>query len=84
MKRLIATISLVAIGLQTAVTSEKVEADLLFVRKVLPLFKSKCLPCHGKDPKKKLKGEFDMRSSKAVKARIPRSSSVSHFKVRCI
>jgi len=61
-KRLIATISLVAIGLQTAVTSEKVEADLLFVRKVLPLFKSKCLPCHGKDPKKKLKGEFDMRS----------------------
>lgn len=62
MKRLIATISLVAIGLQTAVTSEKVEADLLFVRKVLPLFKSKCLPCHGKDPKKKLKGEFDMRS----------------------
>ena len=61
-KRLIVTISLAALGLQTAVASEKVEADLLFVRKVLPLFKSKCLACHGKDPKKKLKGDFDMRS----------------------
>jgi len=42
--------------------SEKVEADLLFARKVLPLFKAKCLACHGEDPKKKLKGDFDMRS----------------------
>ena len=62
MKRLIATISLAALGLQTAVASGKVEADLLFVRKVLPLFKSTCLACHGKDPKKQLKGDFDMRS----------------------
>ena len=62
MKRLIVTISLAALGLQTAVVAEKVEADLLFARKVLPLFKSKCLACHGKDPKKKLKGDFDMRS----------------------
>ena len=62
MKRLIVIISLAALGLQTAFASEKVEADLLFVRKVLPLFKSKCLACHGKDPKKKLKGDFDMRS----------------------
>ena len=42
--------------------AEKVEADLLFARKVLPLFKAKCLACHGEDPKKKLKGDFDMRS----------------------
>ena len=42
--------------------SEKVEADLLFARKVLPLFKAKWLACHGEDPKKKLKGDFDMRS----------------------
>jgi len=42
--------------------SEKVEADLLFARKVLPIFKAKCLACHGEDPKKKLKGDFDMRS----------------------
>ena len=62
MKRLIATISLAALGLQTAVAAEKVEADLLFARKVLPIFKAKCLACHGEDPKKKLKGDFDMRS----------------------
>jgi len=61
-KRLIATISLAALGLQAAVAAEKVEADLLFARKVLPLFKAKCLACHGEDPKKKLKGDFDMRS----------------------
>ena len=35
---------------------------MLFARKVLPLFKAKCLGCHGEDPKKKLKGDFDMRS----------------------
>ncbi|MBT7028055.1 MAG: DUF1549 domain-containing protein [Verrucomicrobia bacterium] len=62
MKLLIATISLVVLGFQTAVAAEKVEADLLFARKVLPLFKAKCLACHGEDPKKKLKGDFDMRS----------------------
>jgi len=60
--RLIATISLAAFGFQTVMASEKVEADLLFARKVLPLFKAKCLACHGEDPKKKLKGDFDMRS----------------------
>ena len=41
---------------------EKVAADVLFARKVLPLFKAKCLVCHGEDPKKKLKGDFDMRT----------------------
>ncbi|MBT4902134.1 MAG: hypothetical protein HON54_09550, partial [Verrucomicrobia bacterium] len=61
-KLLIATISLVVLGFQTAVAAEKVEADLLFARKVLPLFKAKCLACHGEEPKKKLKGDFDMRS----------------------
>ena len=42
--------------------AEKVAADVLFARKVLPLFKEKCLACHGEDPKKKLKGDFDMRT----------------------
>ncbi|MDA7680146.1 hypothetical protein N8622_02715 [bacterium] len=41
---------------------EKVAADVLFARIVLPLFKTKCLACHGEDPKKKLKGDFDMRN----------------------
>jgi len=61
-KRLIATISLAALGFQAATAAEKVAADVLFARKVLPLFKAKCLACHGEDPKKKLKGDFDMRN----------------------
>ncbi len=37
------------------------EAEKHFVLKVLPLFKEKCLACHGDDPKK-FKGGFDMRT----------------------
>ena len=59
---LITTISLAALGFQTAMAAEKVAADVLFARKVLPLFKAKCIVCHGEDPKKKLKGDFDMRT----------------------
>ncbi len=62
MKLLIVTISLTVLGFQTAKAAEKVAADVLFARKVLPLFKAKCIVCHGEDPKKKLKGDFDMRS----------------------
>jgi mono/diheme cytochrome c family protein len=36
-------------------------ADELFVRRIQPLFKEKCLACHGDDPKK-LKGGLDMRT----------------------
>jgi len=61
-KRLIATISLVMLGFQAVMAADKVEADVLFARKVLPLFKQRCIVCHGEDPKKKLKGEFDMRT----------------------
>ena len=46
--------------------AEKVAADVLFARKVLPLFKAKCIVCHGEDPKKKLKGDFDMRTRAAL------------------
>ncbi|HJM63296.1 MAG TPA: PSD1 and planctomycete cytochrome C domain-containing protein [Roseibacillus sp.] len=59
---LITTISLAALGFQTAMAAEEVAADMLFARKVLPLFKQRCIACHGEDPKKKLKGEFDMRT----------------------
>ena len=41
--------------------AETVPADVLFARKIQPLFKTKCLACHGEDPKK-LKGELDVRS----------------------
>ena len=36
--------------------AEDVAADVLFERKVLPLFKQRCIVCHGEDSKKKLKG----------------------------
>ena len=62
MKRLIAIISLMGLGFQTAMAAEKVAVDVLFARKVLPLFKAKCIVCHGEDPKKKLKGDYDMRT----------------------
>ena len=45
----------------TILASETVPADVLFARKVLPLFKEKCLACHGNDLKK-LKGDLDLRN----------------------
>ncbi len=36
-------------------------AELLFVRRIAPLFHDKCLACHGND-QKKIKGGFDMRT----------------------
>ena len=36
-------------------------AEELFVRRIQPLFKEKCLTCHGDDPKK-IKGGLDMRT----------------------
>jgi len=41
--------------------ADEVVADVLFARKIQPLFKVKCLTCHGDDPEK-LKGELDMRT----------------------
>ena len=41
--------------------ADEVAADVLFARKIQPLFKVKCLTCHGDDPEK-LKGKLDMRT----------------------
>lgn len=41
------------------------QSDLLFVRRIVPLFQEKCLPCHGHD-ETKLKGGLDMRSLAGV------------------
>jgi len=41
--------------------ADEVAADVLFARKIQPLFKVKCLTCHGVDPEK-LKGKLDMRT----------------------
>lgn len=41
------------------------DAELLFVRRIAPLFQDKCLACHGNE-ESKIKGDFDMRSREAV------------------
>ncbi|MES2696202.1 MAG: PSD1 and planctomycete cytochrome C domain-containing protein [Verrucomicrobiota bacterium] len=41
------------------------EAEQLFVHRVQPLFKTKCLACHGED-EAKIKGGLDLRSLKAT------------------
>jgi mono/diheme cytochrome c family protein len=42
-----------------------VEGEQLFVRKIQPLLKSKCLACHG-DDEEKIKGGLDMRTRAAL------------------
>ncbi len=41
--------------------NEKEPVEILFVHRIQPMFKAKCLACHGDDPKK-IKGGLDMRS----------------------
>src|SRR5687768_13977638 len=43
------------------------ESERHYAQKVLPLFKEKCLACHGDDPKK-IKGGLDMRTREAMLA----------------
>lgn len=37
------------------------DAEMLFVRRIVPLFHEKCLACHGND-EAEMKGGFDMRT----------------------
>ncbi len=53
-----ATVLGLALPASAAVTEE---AERHYAQKVLPLFKEKCLACHGDDPKK-IKGGLDMRT----------------------
>ncbi|MBN8419544.1 MAG: PSD1 domain-containing protein [Verrucomicrobia bacterium] len=41
------------------------DAEALFVRRVWPLFREKCLSCHGND-EKKIKGGYDMRTQESA------------------
>jgi len=52
-------------ALVTNVICASDEAERHFALKVLPLFKEKCLACHGDKPTE-IKGDFDMRSLKAM------------------
>ena len=49
----------------TASAGEKTDADAIFVFRVQPLLKEKCLACHGDDPKK-IKSDYDMRTRETL------------------
>jgi hypothetical protein len=56
-------IPLIVLGLTSALAAREidVDAEVLFVRRILPLFHEKCLACHG-DDEAKIKGGLDMRT----------------------
>ncbi|MEI9898510.1 MAG: c-type cytochrome domain-containing protein [Chthoniobacter sp.] len=54
-----------AIALPARAHAADAPAELLYVRRIAPLFAEKCLSCHGNDAQK-IKGGFDMRSLAAV------------------
>ena len=60
MKRISTKIFLTLISL-VGTDATEISSDMLFAHKILPMFKAKCLACHGEDPKK-IKGDFDMRT----------------------
>ncbi len=51
--------------MQAGSAAESQEGEELFVRRIAPLFKAKCLACHGDDPAK-MKGGLDMRSLESL------------------
>ena len=66
-----ASFGLLALGLiaweASAAVPAASEAELLFAHRIQPLFKAKCMACHG-DDEAKLKGGFDLRTREAMLA----------------
>jgi mono/diheme cytochrome c family protein len=60
MPRLLTPLLVMSCATASAVAADE-RAELLFVRRIAPLFHEKCLSCHGKD-EAKLKGGLDMRT----------------------
>ena len=59
----VAAVLTLGVGTLAALADEP--GELLFVRRIQPLFAEKCLACHGRDPAK-IKGGFDMRSPEDI------------------
>jgi mono/diheme cytochrome c family protein len=56
----------VCLGAAPALAADPKEAaEVIFVHRIQPLFKEKCLACHG-DDEKKIKGDLDMRTLSAL------------------
>lgn len=47
--------------------SQQADSEILFVRRVFPIIREKCLGCHGNDPES-IEGRLDMRSSAGLLA----------------
>ena len=52
-------------GILKAQSNEAI-SEILFAHKIKPLFKAKCMACHGEGPNKKIKGDLDMRSLESL------------------
>lgn len=57
-----AAISLALLLPATGLQAKEQDAEVLFVRRVWPLFQEKCLACHGREPAK-IKGGLDMQTA---------------------
>ncbi len=60
---LLLLLALLAPSMAMAAPDEK--GEMLFVRRINPLFQEKCLACHGND-EAKIKGELDLRTLAAL------------------
>lgn len=58
---LLFAISAFALPIFTSASAAETPAELIYVRRIAPLFAEKCLSCHGND-EHKIKGGLDMRS----------------------
>src|SRR3954470_23022972 len=58
-------LAVVALIAARAAAAANAEAEQLFVARIQPLFKSKCLACHG-DDEAKIKGGLDLRTHAAM------------------
>src|SRR4051812_43485789 len=59
--RLAALLSATALLATSSLGADVVDPETLFVRRVWPLLKEKCLACHG-DEENKIKGGLDLRT----------------------
>jgi len=64
-RKSLALAAILAAGQGAFAADTKEAGEVLFVYRVQPMFKEKCLACHGDDPKK-IKGGLDMRSLSAL------------------
>ena len=61
----IGSVVMLSIAAALPAFAQNTDAEILFVRRIAPLFYEKCLACHGKD-EAKIKGGLDMRTLASI------------------